>query len=279
MDGVRGAISQGPGKVIFSILIFILLVVFLYNFYQWLNGGDDYKDYILYNSVNTGLPAKSTTATTYGTENVPGIYSGGEFSVSTWIYVKDWSINNGRNKPILVLSGGGPPSTGYATLVLYLGQRLNKLGVRISYDEGDTPKTLTTSEMVKLVSGTSPYSDMSTDSTSKTGDIEEISLQKWVNITTVVAGRTLDVYIDGKLSRSTVLPGMYKVDSDSPSVVLGGPHGFGGVIGKTRVANFAYSPDQVYKNYLSGPFDNSLISTIWGYINPGAYDVTIKKTS
>lgn len=284
MDGVRAALSQGPGKTIFIILIAIFLVVSLYYFYKWLGGGSDQKDYILYSSPGSGLPGKDKNETTYTSPNVPGLYSGGECSVSTWIYVTDWKTNNGSNKPILSLSGGAPTASGYNTLVLYLGQNVNKLGVRVSYDNPSSTGSKSTlldykNEMPNLVKGISPYGDISNDHMSKTGDIDNIPLQKWVNITAVLSGRTLDVYIDGKLSRSTVLHGMYKVDSDSPTLKLGGPDGFGGLIGKTRVANFAYSPDQIYKNYMSGPFDNSILGILWGYINPGQYSIDIKKTS
>jgi len=283
MEGVSGVISQGPGRAIFIILIGIVLIFFLYNVYRWVNIGSDYKDYILYTSPATGLPGKDLAATKYTSGNVPGIYPGGEVSVSTWIYVTNWSINNSKNKVFLTVSGGGPPASGFNTLVMYLGTSTNKLGVRVSYDDpsmsGSTSTTLDyVKEMPKLIAGTSPYSDTTVGISHKNGDIDNIALQKWVSITTVLAGRTLDVYIDGKLSRSTVLPGMYKVDSDIPTVILGGPNGFGGLIGETRVANFAYSPDQVYKNYLSGPFDNSILGALWGYINPGQYSIDIKKT-
>jgi len=278
MESVRGAISQGPGRAIFLILIALLFVWSMYQLYKWLGGGSDQKDYILYSSPGSGLPGKDTNAKIYTTPNVPGIYPGGEVSISTWVYVTNWGINPGKNKVILTLSGGAPAASGYNTLVLYLGQNTNKLGVRVSY--GDTTKLTLGSggEMGKLINGTGIYSDSAIDPTFKNGDIDDVPLQKWVNITAVLAGRTLDVYIDGKLSRSTVLPGMYLVDSDKPTVTLGGPDGFGGLIGQTRVANFAYAPDQVYKNYYSGPFDNSILGMLYAYINPGQYSVEIKKT-
>jgi hypothetical protein len=93
-------------------------------------------------------------------------------------------------------------------------------------------------------------------------DIESVDIQKWVNITAVLSGSNLDIYIDGKLSRSCVLGGLFKVDSGSPTLILGGANGFGGLIGKTRAANFAYSPDQVYKNYQDGPFNSSMFSNL-----------------
>jgi hypothetical protein len=232
------------------------------------------KDYILYSSPDKGLDAFSTSTTKYTNANVPGIYPGGEFSVSTWIYINNWSKNNGKNKIFLTLSGGDTSSAKYKTLVMYLGKTTNKLGVRVSY--GDTSNLLNDAEMIKIRAGTTPYTDESGDF--KKCDIEHVNLQRWVNITTAVSGRTIDIYIDGKLSRSCVLEGMYKVDiGNDPTLELGGPDGFGGYIGQTRVANFAYSPDQVYKHYLSGPFDNSMWALLMNQINPSQYSFNIQK--
>jgi len=282
MDGLRNAISQGPGLVIFRILVFILLAYVLYSLYNWLNGGiTDLKDYILYSSPNQGLPGYSTSGTTkYTNANVPGIYPGGEFSVSTWIYINDWSKNEGKNKVFLTLSGGATGSSSYKTMVMYLGTKVNKLGVRLSYEDPSSAASSSTllqsAQLAKIVEGSTPYSDLSNDF--KKCDIERVNLQKWVNITVAVSGRTIDIYIDGKLSRSCVLDGMYKVDDgNNPTIELGGPNGFGGYIGQTRVANFAYSPDQVYKHYLSGPFDNSLWALLMNQINPSQYSFNIQK--
>lgn len=287
MDGLRAAISQGPGLVIFRILIVILLVYVLYSLYIWLNGGvTDLKDYVIYSSPNSGLPAISTNANpiTYsGVDKIPGIYPGGEFSVSTWIYINKWTTTG--NKVFLTLSGGntGTGTSSYKTMVMYLGKSVSKLGVRLSYgDYTHTDNLITTTKMADINDSNTPYSDTSTDFVKC--DIEQVNLQKWVNITVAVSGRTVDIYIDGKLSRSCVLDQMYNVDDgDNPTLTLGGgagngqPKGFGGYIGQTRVANFAYSPDQVYKNYLSGPFDNSLWSIIMSQLNPSQYSFNIQK--
>jgi hypothetical protein len=288
MDGLRAAISQGPGLVIFRILIVILLVYVLYSLYIWLNGGvTDLKDYVIYSSPNSGLPAISTNANpiTYsGVDKIPGIYPGGEFSVSTWIYINKWTAT--ENKVFLTLSGGGTGTgTGsFKTMVMYLGKTVNKLGVRLSH--GNT----VISDITEIRNPTTggPYCDVSTCTSAANGfdkcDIEQVNLQKWVNITAAVSGRTVDIYIDGKLSRSCVLDQMYKVDEgENPTLTLCGgtgiglPNGFGGYIGQTRVANFAYSPDQVYKNYLSGPFDNSLWSIIMSQLNPSQYSFNIQR--
>jgi hypothetical protein len=72
---------------------------------------------------------------------------------------------------------------------------------------------------------------------------------------------------------------VFTVDGDSPQLIIGGPYGFGGLIGTTRAANFAYSPDQVYKNYQNGPMDTSLWSKIKGFFDPSQYSMSVGKSS
>ena len=241
------------------LVVILILIGCLYYLWHWLNGGS-VQDMVLYESTEDGLPARSQMPTVFNGLQVPQIYPGGEYSISTWIYVTNWSVNKGFNKPFLVLSGGGNQ---YATLVMYLGQFTNKLGVRLSYE------TVNVNDGLITTSGSSPvYSKLVaaergfTDPDLQKSDIESVDLQKWVNITAVMMGKTIDIYVDGKLSRSSVMDGLFKTDGDVPTLSLGGPNGFGGIIGKTRAANVAYSPDRVYAYYQEGPFANFSLSSL-----------------
>ena len=255
------------------IVVGIVLVVGLYYLWKWLYGNSDMQDMVVYSSASDGLPAKDKTSAVFAGSQVPQIYGGGEYSISTWIYVTNWGINKGKNKPFLVLSGGAPESTGIMTLVMYLGQFTNKLGVRVSVESQDNRLgDLTFSRDYKaIVDGTSPYTDSSPDF--KKCDIEQVDLQKWVNICAVISGRTIDIYIDGKLSRSCLLDGLFKVEGETPTLKLGGPNGFGGIIGMTRAANFAYSPDRVYSYYQEGPFSKFSLSSL----DPSQYTFDVKR--
>ena len=84
-------------------------------------------------------------------------------------------------------------------------------------------------------------------------DLPEIELQRWVCITVAVNGKTVDVYYDGKLARSCVLPTFYKVDAGGYSAKLLGYGGFGGQISRTIMYDVALNPEQVYKIYMAGP--------------------------
>lgn len=262
-----------PSRIVILIVLAILMLLGLYYLWKWLYGNSDMEDMIIYSSPSDGLPGKDTNQTIFSGSQVPQIYPGGEYSISTWIYVTNWNLNKGHNKPFLILSGGAPESSGYMTLVMYLGQFTNKLGVRVSYDAADSSVgSLTyTRDLTAIVSGTSPYSDASSDF--KKCDIESIDLQKWVNIVAVLTGRSIDIYIDGKLSRSCLLKGLFKVDGDTPTLKLGGLYGFGGIIGMTRAANFAYSPDRIYSYYQEGPFSKFSLSSL----DPSQYSLDVKR--
>ena len=84
-------------------------------------------------------------------------------------------------------------------------------------------------------------------------DLPEVQLQRWVNIAVAVNGKTVDVYMDGKLSRSCVLPTFYKVDAGGYAASLLAYGGFGGQISTTTMYDAALNPEAVYKNYMAGP--------------------------
>ena len=59
--------------------------------------------------------------------------------------------------------------------------------------------------------------------------------------------------MDGKLSRSCVLPTFYKVDAGGYSANLLAYGGFGGQISTTTMYDAALNPEAVYRNYMAGP--------------------------
>jgi len=260
-----------------TIVVILLLLVGLYYAYTFLYGATGVDDLIIYQSASGGLPALVKASDTSkanefsGSSVVPYIYPGGEYSISTWIYVTKWDTTS--NKPFLILSNGEAKGTGFMTLVMYLGKITNKLGIRISHGgTNNLPWTLLDASG-NLVQATSIYADSSSGPSSNVSfDIDSIDIQRWVNITTVITGTTVDVYMDGKLARSSILPNLFTVDTgDKPTMTLGTVNGFNGIIGKTRAANIAYSPDRVYNYYQQGPFSTFSLNSL----NPFQYEVTV----
>jgi hypothetical protein len=86
-------------------------------------------------------------------------------------------------------------------------------------------------------------------------DVMEIDLQRWINLTISVNGRVVDVYMDGKLSRSCVLSDLPLASQDkAQAITLGGPLGFSGYFGTTQFSGSALSPDKIYSLYQAGPY-------------------------
>lgn len=263
--------SSPAGRIVPVLLIFAGLIG-LYYLYQYLFGPQSMSSYTIVSQSQTANidPSKPITITS---DKLPSIYEGGEFSVSTWIYITNWSYRAGFNKSIL--SVGGPH---FDTIRIYLGGNTPKLSVRLqTKDANGANNTVPTAASTASTSGinislgpsqvpvdsldkatmNATFGILQTDSglldSSALCDLPELDLQRWVNITVAVNGRTVDVYLDGKLSRSYVLPSFFKVDAGGYSANLLAYGGFGGQISTTTMYDSALNPEQVYKNYMAGP--------------------------
>jgi hypothetical protein len=231
----------------------------IYYLYQYLFGPKTANQYVLLSEQKAAdvEPSKPILVTS---EKLPMLYEGGEFTVSTWIYVSNWGHRSGRNKSIFRL--GGP---NFDTIRIYLGGRKPKVHVRIQTKETNSSIASVPSnpnqaneESLTVQTLNTVFDSMQTDSgllddASPMCDLPEIDLQRWVNITAAVNGRTVDVYVDGKLVRSCVLPSFYKVDAGGYSAYLLSYGGFGGFIASTSMYDTALNPEAIYKNYIAGP--------------------------
>jgi len=243
--------SSTPFDTIFQYLLIFAGLVGLYYLYQFLFGP---KSSIRYDLLTKSMSATVDPASPMiiTADKLPPMYEGGEFTISTWVYINNWSYRAGFHKSILSI--GGP---NFDTIRVYLGGNKPKLMVRFHTKERGTVTTDGTTESLEKADKNALFTQIQTDSAMLEGsplcDVPEIELQRWVNITIAVNGRTVDVYQDGKLSRSCVLPSMYKVDAGGYSASLLGYGGFGGLISTTTMYDTALNPEAVYKNYMAGP--------------------------
>ena len=102
--------------------------------------------------------------------------------------------------------------------------------------------------------------DENIGSSTNTCDVKELPLQKWVNICTVMNGKTLDVYLDGKLVKTCVYNSFFKVDQSGTVASYLQHGGFSGNFSRLQIFNTSLTPDDIYKNYLSGPTGSSATS-------------------
>lgn len=147
------------------------------------------------------------------------------YAYSAWFYVDDWSYRYGEPKIILGrLDGDLEPSPS-----IVLGAIENNLKIQ-----------------------TTVYSsDGATEGSTHTCNVDNVPIQKWVNVIISLRGRTLDVYIDGKLVRTCVLPGVAKIANNAPVYItpLGG---FSGFTSNVQYYGDSLNPQEAYNIYRSG---------------------------
>lgn len=198
--------------------------------------------------------------------NQAQIYEGGEYSVNFWVYVSGWTYKQGTRKHVLELGG-----TNFATLLVALGSTKNSLSVRVNTKDasgssvGDIGLTNADKELFFK-----PLQSDGALTVQPMCDIDEIDMQRWIQVTVCINGRTCDVYMDGKLARSCVLPSFYKVDPTAQSVTVVDRGGFDGYVSQVSTYNYSLNPSAVYGMYQAGPTGASL--------DPWAYFTGLFKT-
>jgi hypothetical protein len=217
--------------------------------------------------------------------SLPTPYEGGEYSFNTWIYISSMNKNLNTLKHIFEIQGDH-----FSTLLVALGAFNNTLVVRthtvgvegfqpivvsggpyagsgpagsgpavkpastmsaVPPNAAITPGNLSAGALAKMFTPMAMNDQLLT--TPAICDLPEIDLQRWTMVTVVLSGRTIDVYLDGKLSRSCMGTSYYKVDPTGVTPLITGRGGFDGYIGLTSVTNYAMNPDEIYRSYLSGP--------------------------
>jgi len=277
--------NSSPVSRLVSILLFFAGLIGIYYLYDYLFGPKTYNSYVLLDKLTRADidPAKPITI---ASDKMPTLYEGGEFTISAWIYISNWSYRQGYNKSILRIGGSS-----FDTIRIYLGGYKPKLMVRLHTKDksaplssiNNSPDSIQSDSLeIQTLNATYNVQQMDSgllDSSTPSGcDLPEVNLQRWVNIVVAVNGKTVDVYLDGKLARSCVLPNYFKVDSSYSGYVLSNG-GFGGQIANVMMYDAAMNPEMVYKNYIAGP---DKINGFWQWFTSFfeiGVDVSVSSTS
>ena len=250
-------------SLISSTFWLIALVFVLYVVYTYLYPAND-SSYTQF--LKSDADAKQPVSV-LGT--VPSIYTGGDFTLSMWVYIDDWNYRVSTSKFLFALSHD--PLTSASPLVGILTPLQNSLQIRAnvvkpsgssgsagsasgsSSSSTDTPDINQESVLQNVLKQQTSMQMFSSTVADAPCDIKEIPLQKWVNITIVSSGRILDVYMDGKLTRSCVLDNVLLVPSGKLKLRLGESGGFGGRYSSVQMWSQQLTPDVIYSIYQMGP--------------------------
>jgi hypothetical protein len=220
-----------------SIVITIVVIVLIIMLVKYL-----VSDPYTLQSMQSGQTASTIAATSLATNgsNVPS----SNFAYSIWFYVNSWNYRYGEAKVIYGRMGAkSTPGSGSVSGVngvdpcpaVVLDPVENNISISLGCYPGVDQEPTTPG-------GTSVV---------HTCSVANVPIQKWVNLIVSVYGRSMDIYIDGKLVRTCLLPGVANVNNDS-SIYLTPSGGFDGWTAKFQYYPDALNPQQAYNIYTQG---------------------------
>ena len=222
-----------------SVLLIILIIVLLYIIVNYMTSGATAVTYLTSGSTLQQIPASVLAKS--------GASNSTNFSYSIWFYINDWNYRYGEEKVLFGRMGGTSTSAAGSSTVsgtkpcplVTLGSIQNNLQIKLG--------------LGKLASGVELTSDDTTTSeeTVHSCNVSNIPIQKWVNLLISTYGRTLDVYLDGKLVKTCVLPGVANVIQEADVFVT--PNGgFSGWTSKLQYFATSTDPQAAWNIYKKG---------------------------
>lgn len=212
---------MSPLSIVITIVVIVLILMLLRYIFAQPNTLQGMQD------ATTSSTISATSLATNGS-GVPA----SNFAYSIWFYINNWSYRYGEPKVIFGRMGA-PSANGSGAVdgvngmdpcpAVVLGAVENTVAISLGCFPG-VDQTPTTPGGATVV---------------HTCAVSNVPIQKWVNLTFSVYGRSMDVYIDGKLVRTCLLPGVASINNNANIYVTPS----GGFQGWT--SNFQYFPNSM----------------------------------
>lgn len=274
MNAARGRLNSisvaiAPYKGTIQLVLYaIVAVIVVWSVYNVLfPPPDKYEQLILTDTRNTGDINGAIKVLK------PPMSTGGEYSLQTWIYIQDWDHRSGAPKHVFTIYSDGKPSSGrpeHATMIGVIYPNENKLMIRV-HQETESSGAQNNTDLTVYNNLNNLFKNK--NAMSKTSmdypicDITDLDLQRWLCLAIVVNGRVIDVFMDGKLARSCVCPGIPTIEQGTNSIVLCKTGvTFGGLLSTTRFYGYALTPARIYELYQEGPAEKQGLDKRYGFI-------------
>ena len=220
-----------------SIVITIVVVVLILMLLRYI-----FADPYTLQNIQSGQTSSTISATSLATNgsSVPST----NFAYSVWFYINNWNYRYGESKVIFGRMGSAS-SKGEGSIpgvngidpcpAVVLGAVENNISVSLGCYPGLDQEPTTTG-------GTTVV---------HTCSVANIPIQKWVNLVVSVYGRSMDMYIDGKLVRTCLLPGIASVNNSS-NIYITPAGGFDGWTAKLQYYPNSLNPQEAWNIYSQG---------------------------
>jgi hypothetical protein len=222
-----------------SIILIIVAVVLIYFLVKYLTSNTNSLQSGVENGQNPIVIPASSLATSDGA-------APSNFAYSSWFYVNDWNYRYGQPKVLFGRMGakGQSETTNEDSGIsgkdpcpaVVFGAIENNLLVSLACFPGEVVEDQTAG----------------TNTIVHTCSVANIPIQKWVHLTVSVYMRTMDIYIDGKLVKTCLLPGTANVNN-AADLHITPSGGFDGWTTKLSYFPHAMNPQDVWNIYAKGP--------------------------
>ena len=183
---------------VLGIVIVAMAALFIYNAIRVANGQPSTTIFgPAVTTDQTPAPVDGKTGTTISASSVP-LTQGSDFGIQYWMFIQDWDYKFGQEKAVLIRTD--PTNAAVTNPKITLHPTDNSLNVSVSVFGGSS--TATASSNPAPANATNASGDVFTCT------VENVPLQSWLSVSVTVFQRNLDVYINGKLVKSAVLPGV-----------------------------------------------------------------------
>jgi hypothetical protein len=285
-------LTSGLGKTatnIVYILMLVVAIVILYYILMYFVGGQS-RDKVL---LGKKIPIPNGRMTSL---NESGVYdlvvskgdgtnasfrAGAEYTVGFWMYINSYSGIGDKYQSVLSLVDSGKFSSSTDTsgmnnqslLTVALSPSEPKMIVRaglVGKTDDEIVKVSESGGELTFALGSQTYSATTSIQNMAPCDVMDIDLQRWMYVAISVNGRILDVYLDGKLARSCILPTTQSYSSDKAQTIHLVPtsNSFNGYVSGVHFSSYAVAPDQIYANYQSGPYSSTgFLDFLWDKLN------------
>lgn len=192
----------------------------------------------------TPTPVDGKTRTVLPASSMP-LSEGNDYGIQLWMFIKDWDYKFGQEKNVLKRVA---PTEGTINPQITLEPSDNTLRVSVNVFPTGT--------------GTDSF----------TCSVENIPLQTWFSLSVTVFQRNLDIYLNGRLVKSCVLPGVPKPALGD--IVLNDDGGFSGSICNVHTYAQMLGPDDTKAFFDAGTncgeptpvtSEQSPLMTLFGY--------------
>lgn len=235
-DGIKEFLESNSliGQIAFLLLVLIIFVLFLQigiSILGWLFNSINNSPKLIDGMVDAKqlivIPQDPSFPNAITINRSVNANDGIEFTWSVWIYIDDFTYNNGKYKTIFYKGNDGLQSTG-------LNFPNNAPGLYVAPN---------TNELVVVMNTFDVINERIT--------IPNIPMNKWISVVIRCENVDLDIYINGLVTKSHVLHGVPKQNYGDVYVAMNG--GFSGFISDLWYHNYALGISAIQDLVKRGP--------------------------